>query len=72
MRKPIKTPKKTLAEAMGEHLKTLADARREKLAEEMREKEREREDEVMTMTHGPNWRTKYPGEPEPDDMKQAG
>ena len=66
MRKPIK-PKKSLSEEMGERLKTLSEARREKQAEEQRAKWRQQEDEVMAMVHGPNWRERYAGEPEPDN-----
>ena len=58
-------PKKSLAEAMEERLKTLADVRREREAAERSAKDREIEDEVMLMTYGPDWQTRYPGEPDP-------
>jgi hypothetical protein len=55
--------KKSLAEAMQERLKFISDARREKDAAERREKFKDQEDEVMVMTHGPDWRKKLAGEP---------
>ena len=61
-------PKKTFAEAIEERLKTISEARREKQSAEKREQFREVEDEVMAMTHGPHWRTRYPGEPVPEEV----
>jgi hypothetical protein len=58
-------PKKTLAEAMEERIKTMAEIRRDKIASEKREKDRVLEDEMMEMMHGPDWRTRYAGEPQP-------
>lgn len=60
-------PKKTLSEEMGERLRVLHEARRAKTAAEKRERFTEQEDEVMEMTHGPYWRTRYPGDPMPED-----
>ena len=63
--KKEKTEKVSFREAMEERLKSLAEARRDKVASDKREQMRVEEDEVMLMTHGPNWRTRYAGEPEP-------
>ena len=62
--KAPKQPKKSLSEEMAERLKTLSEARLEKQAAEKREKHRQQEDEMMEMIHGPEWRTRYAGEPE--------
>jgi len=64
-------PKKTLAEAMADRLNSISEARREKIAAERREKDRILEDEVMEMTHGPDWRTRYPGEAAPPDPVES-
>jgi len=56
-------PKKSLAEAMEERLKFLTEARRDRETAAKREKDRVLEDEVMAMTYGPDWRTRYPGDP---------
>ncbi len=65
--KESQKPKKTLAEAMAERLQVLSDARRDRAAAEKREKYRKQEDETMAMCYGPHWRTRYPGEPMPEE-----
>jgi hypothetical protein len=58
-------PKKSFAEAMGDRIKSLTEVRLEKEAAIRRTLFQEQEDEVMLMTHGPNWRTRYAGDPAP-------
>jgi hypothetical protein len=64
--KPAK-PRKTFAEAIEDRLKSLTEVRREKQAAEKRDEFKEQEDEVMLMTHGPDWRRYYAGEPRTKD-----
>lgn len=63
--KPSKQqPKRNLHEVVQDRLKTLADARIEKIQLEKRSKYKQQEDDTMAQCYGPNWRTRYPGEPE--------
>ena len=67
-----KKPKKTLSEEMADRLKQISEARREKVAAEKLEQYRKQEDATMEQCYGPHWRTRYPGEPMPDDeVKKA-
>lgn len=61
MKQP-KNEKPTLAEAMDQRLKSLAEVRLQKVVAEKNEKFRAMEEEVMEQTHGPNWRYQYAGD----------
>lgn len=55
-REPKKAPKPTtLQEVCRAMLDERAEARREKIAAELREKHRAEEDAVMAMIYGPDW-----------------
>lgn len=60
-------PQKTFAEALQDRLQSLTEVRREKQAAEKQSVWKVQEDEVMLMTHGPDWRRYYAGEPRPKE-----
>lgn len=71
VREPEKIKKKTLQEHCRDLTASFAEARRTKLQEEKRERDREAEDELMVLLYGPDWRKKAPSLDEPEEQKKA-
>lgn len=67
MKPQQKQQKKSLQEVCQDRINSIHEARRQKEEAIKREKDRILEDEVMEMTYGPNWRTRYPWEPKTED-----